>query len=104
MILILKTKQSILKTKHSPSSISILIALYKEFEKIILQRLKEFTEMNNFINKEQFNFRKNHSTVHQLKMVVNTITENKNNRKSTGILFFDIEKAFDTLWHDGLIF
>lgn len=95
------------KDKKLPNSyrpISMLNVLDKIFEKIILGRLKDFTDRHCILNKEQFGFRKEHSTVHQLKRVVNIITNNKINRKSTGIIFLDIEKAFDSIWHNGLIF
>lgn len=95
------------KDPHLPSSyrpISILSLLDKIFEKIIQNRLLLFTDSNNIINKEQFGFRRQHSTVHQLRRVVKIIDSNKRNRHSTGIVFLDIEKAFDSIWHDGLLY
>lgn len=95
------------KERKSPKSyrpISMLNVLDKIFEKIVLKRINEFTERNNVLNKEQFGFRKEHSTVHQVKRIVNTITTNKSHRKSTGVVFLDIEKAFDSIWHNGIIF
>lgn len=95
------------KNANSPLSyrpISLLSVLDKLFEKIIHNRLLEFTETHRIINCEQFGFRKDHSTVHQIKRVVNIIEANKQQRRSTGIVLLDIEKAFDSIWHDGLIF
>lgn len=95
------------KDAKSPKSyrpISMLNALDKVFEKIILKRLNEFTENNGILLNEQFGFRKDHSTVHQVKRIVNFITKNKSNRQSTGVVFLDIEKAFDSIWHNGLIY
>ena len=82
----------------------MLNILGKIFEKIILIRLNEFTEQNDILSKEQFGFRRDHSTIHQVKRIVNIINTNKNHRKSTGIVFLDIEKAFDSIWHNGIIF
>lgn len=56
------------------------------------------------IKNEQFGFREQHSTVHQIKRIVNMIKENKKCKRSTGMVLIDIEKAFDSVWHDGLIF
>lgn len=92
------------KSPNSYRPISILSCLDKVFEKVILDKLNEYTENNNILQRVQFGFRKNHSTIHQVKRIVNLISKNKNERKSTGVVLLDIEKAFDSVWHDGLIY
>lgn len=95
------------KDPRSPSSyrpISLLSSIDKLYEKIILSRLNAFIENNNLINKEQFGFRNQHSTVHQIKRMTNLIKRNKRQRLSTGVILLDIEKAFDSIWHNGLIY
>lgn len=90
-----------------PSSyrpISLLSALSKLFEKLILNRLLNFVEEQNILLPEQFGFRKEHSTTHQLVRVMNTIKRNRAVSKSTAMAFLDIEKAFDNVWHDGLVY
>ena len=42
--------------------------------------------------------------IHQVKRIVKFVKLNKAQRKSTGIIFLDIEKSFDTLWHNGLVY
>ena len=59
---------------------------------------------NNIINNIQFGLREVHSTTHQVKRVVNLIQSNKNRRFSTGILLLCVEKAFDSNWHNELLF
>ena len=49
-----------------------------------------FIEENGIINDEQCGFRHQHSTVHQVK------------RLTTGVVLMDIEKAFNSIWHNGL--
>jgi hypothetical protein len=82
--------------------ISLLSSLSKIFEKIILLRLKK--SLSNKIINEQFGFRENHSTTHQLNRLTEHICRNFNKKKSTGLLMLDVEKAFDTVWHDGLLY
>jgi len=93
-----------LKLPSSYRPISLLSCLGKLFEKVIHIRLNAFVMERNIIAKEQFGFRAQHSTTHQVKRVVNFIKSNKRKRKSTGLILLDIEKAFDSVWHDGLIF
>lgn len=95
------------KNPKIPSSyrpISLLSSLDKIFERIVFARLKMFVDNNNLLHKCQYGFREQHSTLHQLKRVVNIIKMNKRKRHSTGILFLDIEKAFDSIWHKGLVY
>lgn len=83
--------------------ISLLNAIGKLFEKILQRRLSEFVNENLIIPPEQFGFRSQHSTVHQLQRVLQNIHAKKRVSHSTGVVLLDIEKAFDSVWHDGLI-
>lgn len=84
--------------------ISLLSSVGKIFERIIFVELNDFVTDKTIIKNEQFGFREQHSTVHQIKRIVNMIKENKNRKRSTGMVLIDIEKAFDSVWHDGLIY
>lgn len=95
------------KNLSDPSSyrpISLLSSISKIFERLVLNRLNSHIEANNIIPAEQFGFRTGHSTVHQLCRVTRNIQLNLDNRTSTGMVLLDTEKAFDTVWHNGLIF
>lgn len=95
------------KDKHIAESyrpISLLSIISKIFEKVILHRIADFIADRSIIPSFQFGFRAGHSTVHQVKTITDYIHHNKLNRLSTGAAFIDIEKAFDSIWHDGLIF
>jgi exonuclease III len=95
------------KDLSSPSNyrpISLLNSLSKIFEKIILSRLNDYLSRNKIIPNEQFGFRRGHSTNHQLLRVSRFIQNSLNLKQSTGMLTFDIEKAFDSVWHKGLLY
>ena len=83
--------------------ISLLSSLSKILERIILQRISRYVDENNIIPFEQFGFRAKHSTSHQLLRVVKHVRKQFDHKRSTGMLFLDIEKAFDSLWHNGLL-
>uniref|UniRef100_A0A2S2Q352 Putative RNA-directed DNA polymerase n=1 Tax=Sipha flava TaxID=143950 RepID=A0A2S2Q352_9HEMI len=92
--------------KH-PSSyrpISLLQVLGKILEKILLKRLSHITTVNKNIPNFQFGFRTNHSRIHQLHRVTDTISTALETKKYCAGLFLDVAKAFDTVWHDGLLF
>lgn len=84
--------------------ISLLSNLGKIFEKLLHFRINEFVSSRGLPAKEQFGFKKDHCTIHQMSRIKNKIILNKRNKRSTGIVLLDIEKAFDTVWHHGLIF
>lgn len=84
--------------------ISLLSNLGKILERVIYNRINTFFEDNNTIAPQQFGFRSQHSTTHQLIRVTKHIKKNRAQRRSTGMVLLDIEKAFDCVWHTGLIY
>lgn len=89
---------------NSYRPISLLNAIGKILEKVIYNRLLECVEINCLLPNFQFSFRRGHSTVHQAMRIKKYIIKNKQRKWSTGMVLLDIEKAFDSIWHDGLIY
>lgn len=54
--------------------------------------------------KHQYGFQKNTSTIHALFNFQNTVIGSVYNGISAQMDFLFIEKAFDTVWFDGLVF
>jgi hypothetical protein len=69
-----------------------------------LTRLVKATDENSTIPDEQFGCRPKHSTVDQLINVTEFIVNGFGQKQSTGAIFLDVAKAFDTDWHDGLVY
>ena len=87
-------------------SISLLPICGKIFERIIFKHLYNYLASNDLIIKNQSGFRPGDSSVTQLIELVNDIHKCFDQRKSLEVraVFVDISKAFDKVWHDGLIF
>lgn len=83
--------------------ISLLSNLSKITEKIIQVRLLNDLQKSNIIPPKQYGFIKNHDTNLQLLRVTDHIIKGFNNKQKTDMILFDVEKAFDRVWHPGLI-
>ena len=86
--------------------ISLLPICGKLFEKIIFNNLYSYLNTNKLITKNQSCFRPGDSTTNQLLYLVNEIHQAFEDPKFLEVraVFLDISKAFDKVWHDGLIF
>ena len=86
--------------------ISLLPICGKCFEKIIFNNLYSYLNVNNLITNNQSGFRPDDSTTNQLVYLTNEIHEAFENSHSLEFraVFLDISKAFDKVWHEGLIF
>lgn len=96
------SKDPTITTSYRP--ISLLCAFSKILERIILNRINKFLEEHNVIPEEQHGFKKKFSTTHQLTKMVHKTKNGLKDKCSTGIIMLDVEKAFDRVWHNGLIF
>lgn len=83
--------------------ISLLSTIGKLFEKLILEKLTNFEDIKKIFIPQQCGFRNKHSTIHQVLRITEKATINFSKHKSTGLVLLDIEKAFDSVWHDALI-
>lgn len=88
-------------TSYRP--ISLLSSVSKVLEKVLLKIIRDHVEIDHIIPDEQFGFRPNHCTTHQLYRIVQLVKRGFAMKKSTGMVILDIEKAFDTIWHEGLL-
>lgn len=89
-----------------PSSyrpISLLPVMGKILEKILTDRLQSYTENFNLLPPFQFGFRKSRSTTDALVKLQTDVSQAINTAHCTLAVFLDIEKAFDKVWHSGLI-
>lgn len=68
---------------------------------IIANRLTPFTNIDGL--NEQFGFLGGHSTEHALSSIQSDIYNGLNKKTVTTIMALDLQAAFDTIWHDGLI-
>ena len=91
-----------LKTNYRP--ISLLPICGKIFEKIIFDQVYCFLNRNELLSKNQSGFRPGDSTIYQLVSITSNIYDSFEKYDETRALFLDISKAFDKVWHDGLIF
>ena len=66
-------------------------------------RLQWFIEKQEILPSFQIGFRKNRSTTDSIVSLENEIQKNIAIKQHTVAIFLDIEKAYDTLWVDGLI-
>ena len=74
----------------------------KLFERVIEKRLRKHLEDNSFFSKYQSGFRKSKSTNDHLFRLSQTIMESFNRGEHVIVVFLDVKKVFDNVWHNGL--
>ena len=89
-----------LTTSYRP--ISLISSTLKLFERIIEQRLRSHLENIGFLSKHQSGFRRVKSTDDHLFRLSQSIMESFNRGEHVVAAYFDVEKAFDNVWHNGL--
>lgn len=94
-----KDKQDI----NSYRPIALTSTFSKILETIVNQRLNWYLEKQNKYNPNQNAFRNNRDTIDNLINIHNDIYKGIQNKQYTVAVFFDITKAYDMLWQEGLL-
>ena len=88
-----------LLTNYRP--IALLSSVGKVCERIVYNKLYHF--LSPYLSAQQSGFRKHDSTSLQLLRLVQQWSEALDDSQYVGIVFFDLRKAFDRVWHKGLL-
>jgi hypothetical protein len=84
--------------------ISLLSVVGKIFERIVFKHVYNFLRDNYVISSAQSGFRPGMSTVTQLLEVYDSFCQALDNSQEVRAVFLDISKAFDKIWHEGLLY
>ena len=84
--------------------ISLLPICSKIFERLIFNEMFEFFIENDLISQHQSGFKPGDSCINQLLSITHEIYQSFDEGFDVRSVFLDISKAFDKVWHNGLIF
>ena len=72
-------------------------------EKLINKSMWKHLENHKLISDRQFGFRAGHSTSDALTYIAQRLSNTINDREKARVVCLDISKAFDRVWHPGLL-
>lgn len=98
-----KPGKSSYKLVESYRPISVLSALGKLLEKVILNRLTWLAEWENWLSDGQHGFRRGRSTETALHAIISQIEDSFMAKLFTAAVLIDIKSAFDAAWHPSII-
>ena len=104
MILLQKAGKPNYNEVGSFRPISISSYVGKLLESILKCRLLNFFDERDDLTSNQHGFRKFHSTATYMVEMVSEIQNNTKTKTSTAGLYVDLQKVFDSVWVEGLIF
>ena len=93
-------KRSTAKNYHP---VSLLSVVSKVFEKLVNNRIVDHLEKCGLFSDFQYGFRSSRSTADLLTVVSDRIARAFNRFGATQAVALDISKAFDRVWHAGLL-
>ena len=96
-----KNNKQELKNYHP---ISLLPISSKIFERLLYDSMFKFITENNLMSLNQSGFKPGDSCVNQLLSITHQIFQFLDNGHEVRSVFLDMSKAFDKVWHKGLIF
>ena len=83
---------------------SLLLICGKSFERLIYNSLFEFFIVNELISFNQSGFKPGGSCINQLLSITHEVYKSFDDGSEVRGVFLDISKAFDKVWHNGLIY
>ena len=95
------------KTRDNPRNyrpISLTNTIGKVLERLLHTRLMRHLQNINFLSNNQHGFKPKTGTADQMIKLMHQIKKEQRTRKSPLLAALDLEKAFDKVWHKGLLY
>ena len=99
---IYKKNEDYIKENYRP--ISLLSCVSKINERLIFNALYEYCVSNDIFNKHNSGFKKLDGTVNQLVNITHSLYSGLDSGHDMCMVFLDVSKAFDKVYHEGLLF
>ena len=97
-------KKEIKNNASNYRPISLLSSLSKVLEKAVHYHLYTYLNDHSLLTVKNSGFKQKDSTVNQLLSIVHKLYSGLDNKENACLVFLDISKAFDRVWHEGLLF
>jgi hypothetical protein len=82
--------------------ITLLSVVSKAMESVVMQRVSKWMEQGGKLSDEQGGFRAKRGTVDLIWLVSEVLQRRRERKVSTFACFVDVQKAYDTVWQEGL--
>jgi Reverse transcriptase (RNA-dependent DNA polymerase)/Endonuclease-reverse transcriptase len=93
--------------RQSPNNyrpVSLLCSMSKVFEKVVYNCLYDYCTVNKLLSVRNSGFKKGDGTINRLLYITENIHQALDSGNEVGMVFLDISKAFDKVWHKGLLY
>jgi len=84
--------------------VALLSCLGKIFERVVYNALYDYLISNQLLTERNSGFKKGDGTTNQLVNMMDYIYSEVDKRNDVAVIFLDISKAFDRVYHAGLLF
>ena len=84
--------------------VSLLSNVAKIMEKLIFNKLYKYCTDNKILTTHNSGFKQGDSTIYQLTDLVHRLHQCLDNSEDICLVFLDASRAFDRIWHEGLLY
>jgi len=74
----------------------------KVIERVLYNQLYNYCIVNKLLSEKNSSFEKGDGAVNQLLLITNSMYSGFNDGNDTAMVFLDISRAFNGVWHEGL--